>query len=166
MLALTVLVGCGGPPEHGSGGPGLGGDARGLAGGHAGATVPGEEGTAAEAVAVIDGARHGTSRDGAFTVSWTSDPDPLPFNALFSVVVEVTRTASPDEPAADVDVLIGAFMPGHGHGMNRLPRLTRLGPGRFRADGMLFHMPGTWELVVSIYAGQQSDLAVLPIVLE
>jgi hypothetical protein len=37
-------------------------------------------------------------------------------------------------------------MPQHGHGMNVAPTVKRTGEGTFRVDGMLFHMPGYWEL--------------------
>jgi cytochrome c peroxidase len=42
---------------------------------------------------------------------------------------------------------VDAHMPAHRHGMNYAPKVTALGPGRWRAEGLLFHMPGRWELV-------------------
>lgn len=149
LLIVLAAVSCSAPGRHEPAG-----------------TDHGTSAVGADAVVVVEGERSGTSRDGSFVVRWTPDPDPLPFNAPFSVIIEVARAETPDRLSAEVDILVGAFMPDHGHGMNRLPRLTRVGDGRFRVDGMLFHMPGYWELVVSIYAGTESDQAVLPIVLE
>jgi hypothetical protein len=39
-----------------------------------------------------------------------------------------------------------AAMPQHGHGMNVAPTMKQVAPGAYRVDGMLFHMPGYWEL--------------------
>ena len=47
---------------------------------------------------------------------------------------------------------VDATMPAHRHGMNYLPSVTALGPGRWRAEGFLLHMPGVWRLAVEIRA--------------
>lgn len=41
---------------------------------------------------------------------------------------------------------VDATMPAHRHGMNYRPTLRPLGEGRWRAEGLLWHMAGTWEL--------------------
>ena len=38
-------------------------------------------------------------------------------------------------------------MPLHRHGMNYRPEVKALAPGRWRVEGLLFHMPGKWEFV-------------------
>lgn len=43
-------------------------------------------------------------------------------------------------------VRVDATMPAHRHGMNFKPRVTTVGPNLLRAEGMMFHMPGTWQL--------------------
>ncbi len=48
---------------------------------------------------------------------------------------------------------IDATMPAHRHGMNYKPELVDLGNGRHEARGFLFHMPGTWQIALSVYAG-------------
>jgi hypothetical protein len=45
---------------------------------------------------------------------------------------------------------VDAHMPEHRHGMNYRPSLKQLAPGRWRAEGLLFHMPGRWELVFDV----------------
>ncbi len=60
------------------------------------------------------------------------------------------RDAEGRAPAADVQVSADAAMPHHGHGMNFVPRTTPLGDGRYRIDGLLFHMRGRWELFVDV----------------
>ena len=49
-------------------------------------------------------------------------------------------------------VKLDAHMPEHRHGMNYRTKVDGLGPGRFRSEGWLFHMPGRWEFVFDIGA--------------
>jgi len=49
-----------------------------------------------------------------------------------------------------------ATMPEHRHGMNYRPVITPLGNGRFRVEGMLFHMAGRWELAFEVQAGKET----------
>ncbi len=37
------------------------------------------------------------------------------------------------------------------------PEVTPLGPGRWRAEGLMFHMPGKWEFVFEVRAAGRSD---------
>ncbi|MDH4095985.1 MAG: FixH family protein [Betaproteobacteria bacterium] len=48
------------------------------------------------------------------------------------------------------DVRVDAWMPDHRHGMNYRPSIAPLGDGRYRADGLLFHMPGRWEFLFEV----------------
>ena len=49
--------------------------------------------------------------------------------------------------AAPETLKVDAHMPEHRHGMNYRPEVKRLAPGRWHAEGLMFHMPGKWELV-------------------
>ena len=49
--------------------------------------------------------------------------------------------------AAPRRLQVDAHMPEHRHGMNYRPEVKPLAPGRWRAEGLLFHMPGKWEFV-------------------
>lgn len=49
-----------------------------------------------------------------------------------------------------------ASMPEHRHGMNYRPVITGLGGGRFRVDGMMFHMAGRWQLAFEVRAGKET----------
>lgn len=53
---------------------------------------------------------------------------------------------------------VDAHMPEHRHGMNYAATVTPLGPQRWRADGLMFHMPGRWELVFELRNGGSSDV--------
>lgn len=53
------------------------------------------------------------------------------------------------KPGAALPAMVGAdaWMPEHRHGMNYRASVVALGGGRFRAEGLLLHMPGQWEIV-------------------
>ena len=61
----------------------------------------------------------------------------------FSVDIAACAKSGPPPQALKID----ATMPEHRHGMNYRPEVKRTGPGRWQADGLMFHMPGKWELV-------------------
>lgn len=47
-----------------------------------------------------------------------------------------------------VELRVDAHMPAHRHGMNYKASIDTQGDtGRFRAQGLMFHMPGTWEIL-------------------
>jgi hypothetical protein len=57
-------------------------------------------------------------------------------------------------------------MPLHDHGMPTRPRVTAdLGGGRYRLDGLRFHMNGDWEIVLEILANGSRDTVVIKLVL-
>jgi hypothetical protein len=41
---------------------------------------------------------------------------------------------------------VDATMPEHRHGMNYRPGVKPAGEGRWRVEGLMFHMAGAWEL--------------------
>ena len=52
-------------------------------------------------------------------------------------------------PAPEV-VRVDATMPEHRHGMNYRPTVMAQSGGRYRAEGLMFHMGGRWELVFEL----------------
>jgi hypothetical protein len=52
---------------------------------------------------------------------------------------------------------VDARMPAHRHGMNYVPRVRATAPGRWQADGLMFHMPGLWEFRIDLRAGGVTD---------
>src|SRR5688572_15177849 len=93
------------------------------------------------------GPREVRSNGGNYTVRFTPAPDPVPMNQLFDLMITIVPKSA---AAATTKVEVDARMPAHGHGMNRVPKVTRLPEGTLKAEGMLFHMPGHWELYVDI----------------
>ena len=64
--------------------------------------------------------------------------------------------AKPGQPAPE-SLKVDAHMPEHRHGMNYAPTLKALGPGRWRAEGLMLHMPGRWEFVFEVRGADNTD---------
>jgi hypothetical protein len=77
-----------------------------------------------------------------YVVAWRAEPAPLRVSEF--LVIEVAACAR-SGAAAPTELRVDAVMPEHKHGMNYRPTVAALGDGRFRAEGLLLHMPGGWE---------------------
>ena len=58
---------------------------------------------------------------------------------------------------APESVRVDAWMPEHRHGMNYRPTVAAQGGGRYRAEGLMFHMAGRWEFVFEVRAGGATE---------
>ena len=85
-----------------------------------------------------------TLRSGNVVVMFRTVPEPIPLGEHFSV--EAVVCATPAVRALRVD----AQMPEHRHGMNYRARVSTTGERRYVAEGLLFHMPGRWQLVFDV----------------
>ena len=103
-----------------------------------------------------DSSREVRSNGGSHTVAFKPTPDPIPMNQLFDLTFTVKSASS---SAQTTKVEVDARMPAHGHGMNRVPKVTRLADGTVKAEGLLFHMPGHWELYIDITQGGVTERA-------
>lgn len=99
------------------------------------------------------------SNHGAYGVRIAPEPSAFPDNEAFRFEVWITRTTIPGAPLESVSLSVDAAMPQHGHGMNRVPRVSRLEPGHFLVEGMYFHMTGKWELYLDITDGALTERA-------
>src|SRR5688572_3037001 len=79
--------------------------------------------------------------------------DPLAVARHFALEIAVCAKSAAKAETVKVD----AQMPEHRHGMNYAPEVKPVGPGRWRAEGLMFHMPGKWEFVFEIRAAGESD---------
>lgn len=68
--------------------------------------------------------------------------------------------------AAPVLTRVDAQMPEHRHGMNYRPTLAPKGAGRYVAEGLLFHMPGRWELSFDVESGGRRTRLATDVILE
>jgi cytochrome c peroxidase len=78
----------------------------------------------------------------------------------FSVDIAVCAKNGPAPRTLKID----ANMPDHRHGMNYRPTVKPAGPGRWQAEGLMFHMPGKWQFVFFVEGERLSrDLIVFSI---
>jgi cytochrome c peroxidase len=80
---------------------------------------------------------------GRFVLAFKASPEVSKF---FSIEIAVCSKSGPPPSALKVD----AHMPDHRHGMNYKAEVTRVGPGQWRATGLMFHMPGKWEFLFDV----------------
>jgi hypothetical protein len=98
-------------------------------------------GGAAQACELPAGTRAESAR---YLLAYRTVPERVALGEHFAL--EYTVCPRPGAPAPAM-VSADAWMPEHRHGMNYKPGVKALGGGRFRAEGLLFHMPGRWEFV-------------------
>lgn len=93
-----------------------------------------------------DQSRTGATEGEHFYVKVLPQPNPIPFQKLFELEVEVFEDEAREEPAEGVSLdQVRAEMPAHNHGMNVDPTIEEKGDGRFLVEGMRFHMQGDGE---------------------
>ena len=77
-----------------------------------------------------------------WTAWWRSEPAVIPVGAHFSIRFHLC--------GSPVDrVGVRGWMPDHRHGMNYRPAVTLNGLSG-TAEGLLFHMPGRWQLILDV----------------
>lgn len=89
-------------------------------------------------------------QQGSVQANWKVDGAPIAVGRHFAIEVQVC-------PADAVLTRVDATMPEHRHGMNYRPSVKPLGNGRWRAEGLMFHMPGVWELRLDVQAAGGSE---------
>jgi hypothetical protein len=85
-----------------------------------------------------------------FQLAYRLRPDPVPVGKHFAIDVVVCPRGTSSLPA---ELRVDATMPQHKHGMNYRPSVRAQGAGRYHAEGLMFHMPGRWELVFELRGG-------------
>ncbi|MBI5434338.1 MAG: hypothetical protein HZA52_16005 [Planctomycetes bacterium] len=112
------------------------------------------------------GAHEVVGSTGSFLVRWRTTPDAIPMNEEFSLRAWVFAADDRERALTDVELVVDAGMPEHKHGMARAPKQTRRPDGSFEATGMLFHMPGRWELYFDVVRGELTERAQVRVELE
>jgi hypothetical protein len=85
----------------------------------------------------------------AFAAALKTTPTPIVVGAPFVVNLQVCAMNGQPIERLSID----ATMPAHRHGMNYKTEIAARGDGRYEARGFLFHMPGRWEVTLSVYTG-------------
>lgn len=89
------------------------------------------------------------SQPSGLHVQMQSELDPLTINLMHSWIIHVHNAHG--EPIDDALISVDGGMPEHNHGLATSPQVTEaLGDGRYRLEGMRFHMNGEWELRLQI----------------
>lgn len=85
--------------------------------------------------------------NGRVRVVYSAKPANIKVGQPFSIYASVC----PNEEHAKIQSFaVDATMPEHRHGMNYSPKISLQGERGYQADGLLFHMPGNWELVFDV----------------
>jgi hypothetical protein len=89
-----------------------------------------------------------------YAIAYTTAPDPIPVGRHFVIEFKICARDGA-EPVQSVRV--DANMPEHRHGMNYKPGITKIGPETYRAEGLLLHMSGRWEITFDVVAGNVAE---------
>jgi hypothetical protein len=111
----------------------------------------------------LPGAPGPAAESARYLVAYRTEPARIAVGEHFAVELVVCPRAGAPGPES---VRVDAHMPEHRHGMNYRPTVTAQGDGRYRADGLLFHMPGHWELVFEVRAAGRTDRLTRSVELE
>lgn len=126
LVALSPLVGCESKPKA-----------------PPAAQAPPKPTSAQGAPAGQDQSGEGLTVGKKFWVKYTPRTNPIPFQELFELELEVLDPADKTTPIAGAKLdQVRAVMPAHKHGMKVKPLVTELAPGKFLVEGMRFHMRG------------------------
>jgi hypothetical protein len=98
-----------------------------------------------------------------YALAFRTQPDKVAIGQHF--VVEFAVCAK-DGAAAAESVRVDAHMPEHRHGMNYKTTVAGTGAGRYRAEGLMFHMPGRWEYIFEVRAGGANERLTKSVVLQ
>ncbi|MEF8823731.1 MAG: FixH family protein [Desulfohalobiaceae bacterium] len=114
----------------------------------------------------LDTSREVESQKGRFTISYSiKDREEIPIGDFHSWKLHV-EDAQTGETVNRALIAINGDMPRHGHGMPSNPEAAFLGNGNYRLDGLKFHMPGWWQLALTISTADKYDRAVFNFILE
>jgi len=98
-----------------------------------------------------------------YAIAYRTRPAKIVVGKHFSVEFAVCAKADRAAPEA---VLVDANMPMHHHGMNYQPTIAKTGPDRYRADGLMFHMPGRWDLSFELKSQGKTERLTQSIVVQ
>jgi hypothetical protein len=88
--------------------------------------------------------------EGPLQLAWRAEPAPIVAGQPFVLWISTC-------PAGAQLRAVDATMPEHRHGMNYRVKLAPQGAGRWRAEGLLWHMSGRWELRFDVEQGGRTQ---------
>lgn len=100
------------------------------------------------------------SEQGFYSLSFESALDPIAINRIHSWLLHIDTVDG--QPLENAEIIVDGGMPAHAHGLPTQPRVVaNLGEGNYRLEGMRFHMPGSWEITITIEANGTTDRVVI-----
>ena len=97
-----------------------------------------------------------------YALAYRTQPGNIEIGEQFTVEPALCQK---DGAAAPDSVRIDAHMPEHRHGMNDRTNVTG-GNGKYRAEGLMFHMPGRWEYILQVRASGSAARLTTSVVLQ
>lgn len=125
------------------------------------ALLAGAANAAEQVCGALAGARQVESE--RYSLAYRTQPAKLAVGQHFTVEMAVCPKGG--EPAPEA-VRVDGFMPEHNHGMNYKAVVKAGAGGRYLADGMMFHMPGRWDLIFEVQGGGKTDRMTQTIILQ
>ena len=106
--------------------------------------------------------RSKASGKGLYTVSIEPEGGEIRQGELHSWLITLMTKAG--APVDDASITVDGGMPEHHHGLPTSPAVTAaLGSGKYRVEGVKFHMGGWWQLRFAISSAEGNDEAVFNI---
>lgn len=97
-------------------------------------------------------------------ISYQSALQPIAINKMHHWIIEIKTLDG--FAVEDANVQVTGGMPEHNHGLPTSPQVTEhLGDGRYRVEGMRFHMNGQWEIKISVKRDGLDELVTILLVL-
>ncbi|MBA2663622.1 MAG: hypothetical protein H0U74_15135 [Bradymonadaceae bacterium] len=95
---------------------------------------------------------------GKFFVRYVPTSEWLPFQELFAVTIYVYDSEEDGATAlGDVVLDVRAVVEQFGNAMTTVPRISSTQDGGFLVEGLLFHVPLAWEIIVRVQRGAEND---------
>jgi hypothetical protein len=104
---------------------------------------------AADPCGTAVGAASARAESAHYSIVFRTEPARVAVGRAFAIEAEVCAKDGAVQPTG---LRVDAHMPAHRHGMNYRPTVVAEGAGRFRAEGLLFHMPGRWQFLFDVEA--------------
>ena len=122
-------------------------------------------GVSASAMGCGEGLAGATQRVAGARYEVAFAPVPSPIEPGRHFALDIAVCARPGVPLPDA-LRVDAVMPEHRHGMNYRAIVVTREAGSYRADGLMFHMPGRWDLIFDLVAAERSERLTAPTRIE